>query len=246
MNNKKDKKTVWIYAVVLFTSAFIVLMITAYSQIKVNKNIDDVKNKLGSTEKEKSNFQMNLSSALAENKKLYEKIQNFEIEIKDAKIKESDLKKEIKELQNKRVSGIENYQKLVKADILYYSGDFRNCSLILTKEINKETLEEDAIDLYQKLLNLSIKKASLDFYIYGYEYYKDKEYDKAVENFENSLSLTDTEYYSDDCYYFLAYSQYRKGNVSAAKVAMNTLLINYPDSTYKKEAKDFLIITLNN
>jgi len=66
--NNNDKKTVWVYAVILFTSAFIVLLITAYSQIKVNKNIDEVRNKLGSTEKEKSNFQMSLSSALAENK----------------------------------------------------------------------------------------------------------------------------------------------------------------------------------
>lgn len=56
MDNKKDKKTVWIYAVVLFTSAFIVLMITAYSQIKVNKNIDYVRDKLGNSEKEKKQF----------------------------------------------------------------------------------------------------------------------------------------------------------------------------------------------
>ena len=242
MVSKKDRKTVWIYAVVLFTSAFIVLMITTYSQIKVNKNIDDVKNKLGNTEKEKSNFQMNLSSALLENKKLNEKIQILDKEIEDARIKESTLKQEIRNIQNENALKFENYQNLMRADIKYYNGDIKNCALILTREINKESLEKDAFQLYQKLLDMSVKKAALEFYTEGYEYYKEREYDKAIYSLDNSLSLEKNEYYSDDCYYFIAYSYFKKGNYYAARDAMSTLLSNYPDSTYKKDATDFLIL----
>lgn len=39
-NNKSERKTVWIYAVILFTSVFVVLLLTAYSQIKLNTNIN--------------------------------------------------------------------------------------------------------------------------------------------------------------------------------------------------------------
>ncbi|NLL04617.1 MAG: tetratricopeptide repeat protein [Clostridiaceae bacterium] len=242
MVSKKDKKTVWIYAVVLFTSAFIVLMITTYSQIKVNKNIDDVKNKLGDTEKEKSNFQMNLSTALSENKKLAEKIEILDKEIEDARIKESELKQEIRNIVNDNDFKLENYQNLIIADIKYHDGDIKECALILTREIDIELLEKDALELYQKLLNKSVKKASLVFYTEGYEYYKEREYDFAIDSLEKSLSLEKNEYYSDDCYYFIAYSHYRKGNYYAARQAMGTLISNYPDSTYKKEATDFLAL----
>lgn len=244
MNNSKDKKTVWIYAVVLFTSAFIVLLITAYSQIKVNQNIDEVKNKLGSTEKEKSNFQMNLSSALAENKKLSENIVILEKEIEDLKLNETSLQQEIKDLQNENTLKFENYQKLMKADIYYYSGDIKNCSLVLTREIKSDLLEKDAMELYKKLIDLTVNKAALEFYREGYEYYKNKDYDKAIESFNNSLSLKDDDYFSDDCYYFIGYSNYKKGNLSSAKDAMETLISKYPDSTYKKDAEDFIKVNL--
>ncbi len=242
MVSKKDKKTVWIYAVVLFTSAFIVLMITTYSQIKVNKNIDDVRNKLGNTEKEKSNFQMNLSSVILENKKLTEKIQILDKEIEDARIKESTLKQEIRNIQNDNVLKFESYQNLMRADIKYYNEDIKSCALILTREINKEFLEKDGLQVYQKLLDKSSKKASFEFYTEGYGYYKDKEYDKALDSLEKSLSLENNEYYSDDCYYFIAHSYFKKGNSNAAREAINTLISNYPDSTYKKDATEFLLL----
>ncbi|MEN2775063.1 tetratricopeptide repeat protein [Acetivibrio clariflavus] len=243
--NNNDKKTVWVYAVILFTSAFIVLLITAYSQIKVNKNIDEVRNKLGSTEREKSNFQMSLSSALAENKKLNEKIQALEKEIENFKISEEKLEKELKDFRNENSLKFENYEKLIKANICYYDGDIKSCALILTREINKNYLESDAMQLYQKLLDITIRKAAQEFYYDGYEYYKNKDYDKAIESLKNSLSLVDNEYYSDDCYYFIGYSYFRKGNLNSVKEAMNTLLEKYPDSTYKKDVEMFLKANFN-
>lgn len=245
MNNKKDKKTVWIYAVVLFTSAFIVLMITAYSQIKVNKNIDDVRDKLGSTEKEKSNFQMNLSSALAENKKLNDENKNLQLEIEEARIKESNLKDELNDERKIYNLKIENYEKLMKADLKYSNGDVKSCSIILKKEINKDALDKEALEMYTSLLALSSSKAALEFYIDGYELYKRGQYNEAIKSFENSLSLTSTEYYSDDCYYFIGYSNFNMGDKYISKEVMTTLLTNYPESTYKNDVVEFLKANFN-
>lgn len=240
MDNKKDKRTVWIYAVILFTSAFIVLIVTAFSQIKVNQNIYDVRNKLGATEKEKSNFQMNLSSALAENEKLNEEIKKLEKEIEDKRIEESNLKKELSNIKDINTSKFTNYEKLMLAYNKYNTGDVKGCSLILINEIDKGSLDKNAIDMYNSLSGLSNIKASLEFYIDGYNSYKKDDFNKAIESFKNSLSLTVNEYYSDDCYYFIAYSYFYINNKDLAKETMNTLLKYYPESTYKKDAVRFL------
>lgn len=242
MDNKKDKRTVWIYAVILFTSAFIVLIVTAYSQMKVNQNIYDVRNKLGVTEKEKSNFQMNLSSALAENKKLNEEIDKLEKEIEDTRIKESNLNKELSNIKDINSTKITNYEQLMLAYNKYYIGDVKGCANILISEIDKGSLDKDALDMYNSLSGLSNNKASLEFYIDGYDNYKNGDFNKAIESFKNSLRLTVNEYYSDDCYYFIAYSYFYTNNINLAKETMNTLLNNYPDSTYKKDAVKFLKI----
>ncbi len=244
MDNKKDKKTVWIYAVVLFTSAFIVLTITAYSQIKVNKNIDDVRNKLGNTEKEKSNFQMNLSSALVENKKLYEKIENLEKEIDELRKEGSNLKLELDEVKDSNNLKVNNYEKLMLANIKYYNKDVKNCALIIFNEIDKKLLDNSALALYNSLSEFCFIKASLEFYNEGYSFYRAGHYEKAIESFNNSLMFTKSEYFSDDCYYFIAYSYYNMGNKLQSKEAMNNLLTNYHDSTYKNDAIQFLAVNL--
>lgn len=240
MDNKKDKRTVWIYAVILFTSAFIVLIVTAVSQIKVNQNIYDVRNKLGATEKEKSNFQMNLSSALAENKKLNQEIEKLEQELEDKRIEESKLKNEINSIKDMNDSKFKNYEKIMLAYNKYYNKDVKGCSLILINEIDKGSLDKNGLEMYNTLSGLSNIKASLEFYIDGYNYYKNDNYIKAIESFNNSLSLTNTEYYSDDCYYFIAYSYFYLNNMNLAKESMDTLLEKYPESTYKKDAINFL------
>ena len=57
--------------------------------------------------------------------------------------------------------------------------------------------------------------------------------------------LYDEDYYADDCYYFIAYSEYNIGNYDKAKEALNTIINNYPDSSYYKDAKDLLRIIEN-
>lgn len=245
MDNKKDKKTVWIYAVVLFTSAFIVLTITAYSQIKVNRNIDNVKNELGKTEQEKSSFQMNLSQALVENKKLNEKVESLEKEIEELKKEGSDADLELEDVKKNNEIVVDNYEKLMIANIDYLSKDIKKCALILYKEVDKSLLDKSALELYNNLVELSYKKASQEFYNDGYNFYKKGQYESAIESFNNSLLLSNTEYYSDDCYYLIAYSYFNLGDKVKSKEVMNNLLLIYPDSTYKDDAIEFIEANLS-
>lgn len=183
---------------------------------------------------------MNLSSALAENEKLNGEIEKLNGEIEAARKKESNLKQELNKVKNINSSKYDNYEKLMLADIKYDCGDVKSCSLILINEIDKASLSKNALDMYNNLSALSNKKASLEFYIDGYDNYKSGQYDKAIDNLQNSLKLTDKEYYSDDCYYFIAYSHLNKDNKYLAKETMNNLLTKYPDSTYKNDATEFL------
>ena len=60
MYNKKGKNTIWIYAVILFTCVFILLLLTGYSQVKFNRNLNEYRNKLISSEEEISISSHNL------------------------------------------------------------------------------------------------------------------------------------------------------------------------------------------
>lgn len=64
------KKTIWIYAVILFTSAFIVLLISAYSQMKFKKNANEYSSSNEINNEIRRRIHFSLSSAVDENEKL--------------------------------------------------------------------------------------------------------------------------------------------------------------------------------
>ncbi|MCX7843322.1 MAG: tetratricopeptide repeat protein [Clostridia bacterium] len=238
-NRKKEKSTVWVYAVVLFTSAFVVLLLTAYSQIKFNKNISYFRNQISIGEKEKLNFQTNLSSALDENKKLRNEIiklteeydnykQNDEIRLKEIE----KLKKEISEIKR-------NFEGLLEAEKAFNEGDKVKCALILHK-LETSYFNNNAREKFNVLSEKSINPAALELYINGLSNYKSNNYSVAIEKFKLSLTLTDAEYFSDDCLYFIGYCQYKLGSNDEAKKTFTTLLERYSNSSYKREVEQLL------
>jgi cell division protein FtsL len=60
--NGNGRKAVWMYAVILFSSAFIVLLLTAYSQIKLNKNITRYEGQIHDEKQQNINFKTDLYS----------------------------------------------------------------------------------------------------------------------------------------------------------------------------------------
>jgi len=238
-NEKNEKKAIWVYAVVLFTSAFIVLLLTAYSQLKFNRNIDEYRNQLSSSEKEKVNYQTNLNTLRSENSKLSDELKKLKEEFSKANNELEENKKDIENLHNKTIS-IQMYETLTKADMEYENGNITGCAELLLKNINIDFLDSNGKQKYAGLVNKSFKKAAYELYSDGYKCYQQEEYQTAIQKFELSYELAKYEYFSDDCIYFMAYSEYRQGNIDNAKKYIQELVKDYPESNYKNDALNLL------
>jgi len=237
---KGEKKTVWLYAVVLFTSAFIVLLLTAYSQIKFNKNIDDYRSQISSVEKERINFQMSLSSALEENKKLKADIKNLGENLDDMKKAQKENSEVLEESKKKFDEKLAAYETLLAADKAFNEGDIIKCAALLKKNMKVSLLDSNAMDKYVSLVNKSIKTAAYKLYIEGYSLFKTKDYKASMEKFSLSFELTEGEYYSDDCLYFIAYSEYKLGDLESARKTAGILLQKFPDSSYAGDVAEII------
>lgn len=238
--NRNDKKTVWLYAVILFTSAFIVLLLTAYSQIKFNKNIDEYKNQISSQTKEKINFQTDLKSAVDQNKKLQDEINSMKADLEKYKKAQKENEKKISDLQNEYKRKVSSYQALVEAENEYKSGHVVECAALLYHQCSADSLEGTSLDIYRSIVAQAYPKAAVGLYNEGYGDYRNKNYDRAVEKFQMSLNLESDWYLSDDCYYFMAYAEYKRGNKEAARNALQMLLQKYPRSNYGEDGVELL------
>ncbi len=72
-----------------------------------------------------------------------------------------------------------------------------------------------------------------------------KEYKDAKYNLQYSLKISEGEYFSDDCYYYIAYSEYRMEEYEQAKETIKILAEKYPSSNYIEEAQRLLNIIEN-
>lgn len=202
-NNKKEKYNIWIYAVVLFMSAFIVLLLTAISQIKFNKNIMNYENILSMSQKEKNNYLNNLKTAEDNIKLLQRDIQVLKNELDQSKEAIDTIKKE-KETEKKELEDIiNNYETLMLAKQYINQGKIKEGAKILKNDINADLLRQNAKIEYEQLIKKIYPKASYKYYIDGYNYYKKGEYAKAAYELESSLMYSKNEKFTEDCMYIL-------------------------------------------
>lgn len=237
-NNAKMK--IWVYAVVLFTSAFIVLLLTAYSQIKMNRSIDKYKHQINEKDNENTRFEFNLNSALQENNRLNEEVKRLLGELENADAKINGLEENQNSLQKDYEIRLESYEKLFEAENLYKKKDYIGCDEILQSGIRIESLSIEGLNRYNDLWQKNYKKASLSLYKEGMEHYNNKKYYEASERFVKSFQLVDDEYYSDDSYYFAAYAEFKLDNTEKTKLYLKELLTKYPESIYVKSAEGLL------
>ncbi len=228
------------YAVVLFTSAFILLLFTYYSQNQFDKNINDYINKLSEEEKKKISVQSNLYTVSEENKALKKQIEDLNKAVsslkKDIKTNES----ETKVLDEKYSSTVKAYEKLINAEDEYLKGKIIESASILLNNCEKKYLNVNAAQKYDYLVNKTYFKASQQLYTQGFTAYKNKMYNDAILKLEQSLSFDRNNYFSDDCYYFISHSYIKMGNKELAKKNLEELLVNYPDSSYKKDSLNLI------
>lgn len=236
LKNKKVKKAIWLYAVVLFTSAFILLVFTYFNQNEFDKSTSDFKNKIMEEERKRKSAQLDLDSLT---KKINELEDEIDKHIKEKSKLEDSLKSSVAEANEQKdahLSKVKAYEKLIEAENQYLKGNFIECATILLNSCDKKLYDTVASEKYDYLVSKSFLKASQQLYSKGLSDYKNKKYNDAINKFELSLSLDKTSYFSDDCYYYLAYSYINTGEDEKARNSMNELLINYPDSMFKNEA----------
>lgn len=247
MYKKKGKNTIWIYATILFACVFILLLLTGYSQTKFNKNLDEYRNKLVSTEEEKNISSHNLKTALEENKMLYEKIEelNDVLEKKSADYRDIEEKLKNKDVEDEMSQFINNYELLLEAEEYYNNGKITKSAVIILEQVDKNKLNLNGLKKYNELNERINEEAAWEFYQEGYNSYINKKYKDAKYSLYYSLKITEEEYFSDDCYYYIAYSDYRIGEYQLAEQSLKKLVEKYPSSNYIKEAERLLDIIKN-
>lgn len=240
MIDKRNMKTkIWVYAVVLFTSAFIVLLITAYSQIKLNRNIVDFKTQISNQQNEKNKYQLSYANAqemnnklTMENEKLFAENERFSRVI-------DKLNSDIITIEEESLTKLMQYENLSEAQLQYLKGDIVICAQIL-KNTDPTAFKEKAAEAFGLLSGKAYSEAGKLLFDEGYKLYQRGKYSDAAAKFLMSRDFTKDEKYSDNCLYYLAYAQYKNGYTTTAIDLMESLIKEYPSSTYIKYARRFI------
>jgi TolA-binding protein len=238
-DNKNVKSKIWVYAVVLFMSAFIVLLYTFSSQIKLNNNINNYKTQISSQESEKNKYHLSFVNAQDVNNKLNEENKRLEANVKfiyDNYEKLQSDKSEMEDIYNRTTAANE---MLCKAQAEYLAGNTVVCASTL-KGIDVNSLSVNVKEIFRTLSEKAYVEAGKLTFDEGYKLYKSKKYPEAVEKFALSKGFSTTAVYSDKCLYYLAISEQKGGHMIEALEHMKALLHDYPKSRYIKSAEAFI------
>ncbi len=236
--SKNEKKQIWMYALILFTGAFIVLLLTAYSQVKFQNNISEYQNKLSSQEKAKINAVTDFNSAVKENKRLKTEIEALRSKLVESEQELATEEEKSADLQSKYNNEASASELLMTAQAAYINEDYINCAVALKFNINTSYLSPKALQLYNELVTNSYAKASQLLYREGYKNYRKKNYTEAIISLTRAIDFSQkNEYYIDDAYYYMANSYYKTANYAEAKKIIDSFLVNYPKSSFTRDMK---------
>lgn len=237
--NNNKKQSVWLYAVILFISAFIVLLFTAYSQIKLNKNLENYKNKVSTTETEKELYQKHFASAQEMNDELSKQIEDLEKENEELKQELTEIKQGKSDLEFEYIKRTAANRLLSKALVIYMDGDPAEAFDVLEK-VDAEDLDEESVHAYDILKKKAGYEAGLKLFNEGYDLYRRAKYEQAASTLDRSYSYAPDEEFSDKCLYYRASAELKAGDESSAVASMKLLITRFPDSDYLARAKKFV------
>lgn len=236
---KNKKSNVWLYAVILFTSAFIVLLFAGYSQIRLNKNLDDYRSQVFSTETEKNEYLRNFASAQEMNEELNREIDQLEEE-KEVLMKEIsnmlDDKEDIEDILKLKQKAVASFANIFD---VYLQGDAIRTAEQL-KTVNVEDLDHEAAVTFQTLEKRVKAEAGKLLFDEGFSLYDRAKYTQAVGKLLLSFQYAPKEEFSDKCLYYLAYSKFKVGDKANALEQMERLIREYPESNYLYRAEQFV------
>ena len=232
-DSKNDKKQIWIYALILFAGAFIVLLLTAYSQVKFQNNISEYQSKLSTEEKAKINVVTDYNAAVKEIDRLTAEIENIRNKLIQSEQNLAIEEGKILDLEAKYNNTIVCNDLLLVAYEYYNKEDYINCAIKLKYDINTELLSIKSKEKYDFLVSMSYSKAAQMLYSQGYKSYKNKKYNEAIESLNRAIDFGQkNEYFMDDAYFYLAKSYYKELKYNEAKKLINSFIDNYPNSTF--------------
>ncbi|MHB8064010.1 MAG: tetratricopeptide repeat protein [Ruminiclostridium sp.] len=237
-DNKNEKKQIWMYALILFAGAFIILLLTAYSQVKFQNNISDYQNKLTSEEKAKINVVTDFNAAVKENKRLTTELESLRSKLVESEQKIATEEAKGIDLESKVNNTMIANNLLFVAYEYYIQEDYMSCAITLKYDINTEFLSMKATQSYNDLILKSYEKASSLLYRDGYKNYRNENYADAILSFNRSIDFSQkNEYYIDDAYYYLARCYYKTLKFDEAKTLINSFVANYPKSAFIQDMK---------
>lgn len=234
--SKSEKKQIWMYALVLFTGAFIVLLLTAYSQVKFQNNISEYQNKLSSQEKAKLNAVTDFNSAVKENNRLKSELESLREKLVKAEQQIADLEQKGADLETKITNSTSAAEILLVAQQFYIDQDYTSCASTLKYDINTSYLSSKGLQMYNELKSKSYPKASLALYKKGYYNYKNRNYSEAILDLNRAIDFSEkNEFYIDDAYYYIAYSYYKTSNYVDAQKTIDIFVADYSDSSFLRK-----------
>jgi len=237
--NKNEKKQIWMYALILFAGAFIVLLLTAYSQVKFQNNISDYQNKLTSEEKAKINVVTDFNAAVKENKRITTELESLRSKLVESEQKIATEEAKGVDIEAKYNNTVISNNLLLIAYDYYNKQDYINCAIILKYDINTEFLSVKALESYNDLILKSYGKASQLLYRDGYKNYRNENYSEAILSFNRAIDFSQkNEYYIDDAYYYLAKCYYKTSKFDEAKKLILIFVVDYPKSSFIKDMKE--------
>jgi len=236
--DKNEKKQIWMYALILFAGAFIVLLLTAYSQDKFQNNISEYQNKLSTEEKAKINVVSDFNAAVKENKQLKKEVDSLRNKIIDSEQEIATEEQKGTDLKLKLDNTIVSNNLLLSAYEYYNNKDYVSCAITLKYDINTTYLSAKSSEVYNNLVSKSYEKASKLLYIDGYRNYKNKNYDESIVSLKRCIDFSiNNEYYIDDAYYYLARSYYETLKFDEAKTLISSFIDKYPNSEFVEDMK---------
>jgi len=240
MADKRNiKAKIWVYAVVLFTSAFIVLLITAYSQIKQQRNIDDFKTQISHEQNENKKYQISYANAQEMISRLTSENESLNDENKDFSATIDKLNSDIDIIEEESQEKIKQYEKLSEAQSEYLKGNIVTSAQML-KNLSPEAFSGKSQELYVLLSEKAYSEAGRQMFDEGYKLYQQSKYSDAILKLVLSRDISPNASYSDNCLYYLAYAQHRIGNTANALDLMKTLIGEYPTSSFIQYAKGYI------
>ncbi len=233
---RQGMNRLWVYASAIFLIALVILIFTAYSQMKFNKQIVDYKSQLLNNETEKSEYEFNLNTALDENIKLKDGLEKAINELSGSKAENERLISNNNSLISEYENRISAYENLAKAYRFYADGKLPECANIL-RIIKESAIGTEGAKTFTFLWEISSPVAARSLYNQGLELYRKSRYTEAVDKLTDSNYFSMKEYFSDDCLYFLAYSEYKRGNIDMAIRHFSMLIDTFPSSNCYKDSQ---------